>query len=349
MSSAPGAVTPTVVPFLSPQPSAQAPVSSGWPALVCPDDGASLRVGAEALSCPHGHVWTVQQGIPRMVPEPSNYADAFGLQWRTYRRTQLDSYTGVPLSRARARRCLGETLWAALHGAEAMQVLEAGCGAGRFTEVLLQTRARVTSVDLSTAVEANQENCAQDANHRVVQADVCRLPFAREQFDVVLCLGVVQHTPSPEETIQKLFDQVRPGGWLVLDHYTYNLSSLTKSASLVRRVLRRMPPAKALRWTERMVEVFLPLHRAVRRNRVAQALLSRISPVLSYYHVRDFPDELQRQWALLDTYDSLTDWYKHYRTRGQVRRALERTGATEIWCEYGGNGVEARCRRPTDS
>ncbi len=74
--------------------------------------------------------------------------------------------------------------------------------------------------------------------------------------------------------------------------------------------------------------------------------MSRVSPVLSYYHALPLDDELQRQWALLDTHDSLTDWYKHFRTRGQIRTTLERLGAREIWCEYGGNGVEARGRRP---
>ena len=93
-------------------------------------------------------------------------------------------------------------------------------------------------------------------------------------------------------------------------------------------------------------KIFFPLHRAVRKNRVAQALLSRVSPVLSYDHALPLPDELQRQWALLDTHDSLTDWHKHFRTKRQFRRVLESLGAVEIYCEYGGNGVDVRCRRP---
>jgi 2-polyprenyl-3-methyl-5-hydroxy-6-metoxy-1,4-benzoquinol methylase len=321
-----------------------------WPEIVCPNDGGLLVADSGMLACRHGHRWAVVNTIPRMIPAAKNYADAFGLQWNVYRRTQLDSYTGSTLSLTRARRCLGEELWATIgQSARPVEVLEAGCGAGRFTEVLLAAGARVTSVDLSGAVDANQENCPQDERHRILQADLLRLPFRPGQFDVVFCLGVIQHTPSPEETIGRLFEQVRPGGWLVIDHYAYNLSNLTKSAILFRRVLRRMPPAAALRWTERLVAVFLPLHRAFRRSRIAHALLSRVSPVLAYYHTSPLPDDLQRQWALLDTYDSLTDWYKHFRTKGQIRRALERVGAVEIVCEYGGNGVEARCRRPMSS
>jgi len=318
-----------------------------WPEVVCPEDGQPLASAQGEIVCPRGHHWRNHLGIPRMISQGNNYSDAFGLQWKTYRKTQLDSYTKTPLSLNRARRCLGEECWKMLHRSQRADVLEVGCGAGRFTEVLISAGALVTSVDLSSAVEANQENFPQGQRHRILQADVLRLPFAPGQYDVVFCLGVIQHTPNPEATIEKLYLQVKPGGWLVIDHYKYRLSHFTKSAALLRMILRRMPPEKALKWTERLVEIFLPLHRAVRKNRIAQALLSRVSPVLSYYHsLPVLNDDIQRQWSLLDTYDSLTDWYKHFRTKGQIRRALENLGAVEIWCEHGGNGVEARCRRP---
>ncbi|HKQ96888.1 MAG TPA: methyltransferase domain-containing protein [Candidatus Polarisedimenticolia bacterium] len=317
-----------------------------WPAFVCPEDHEPLQAGSEGLDCPRGHRYRIEHGIPRFAPGPARQVGAFGLQWNVYRRTQLDSYSGLALSRDRARRCLGEVTWAHLHSGSGAQVLEVGCGAGRFTEILLATGAAVTSIDLSAAVEANQENFPQDERHRVVQADLLRLPFALGQYDVVFCLGVIQHTPSPERTIEALYRQVKPGGWLVIDHYTLTLSYLTQTAPLFRMVLRRLPPEQAMHATDRLVAFFLPLHRAVRGSRVAHALLSRVSPVRTYFHALPLDDDKQREWALLDTHDALTDWYKRFRTRDQIRRLLERLGGTEIWAEPGGNGVEARCRRP---
>jgi 2-polyprenyl-3-methyl-5-hydroxy-6-metoxy-1,4-benzoquinol methylase len=316
-----------------------------FPDVICPMDGQPVVPGAAKLVCSRGHEWMTDDGIPRMLPAGRNYADAFGLQWKTFRKTQLDSYCGSDISRRRARRCIGPEAWAFLQYNPGSDVLEAGCGAGRFTEILLETRARVTSVDLSSAVEANQENFPQDDRHRVLQADVLNLPFAPRQYHMVFCLGVIQHTPNPEATIAALFEQVRPGGWLVIDHYTHQLSRYTKTSPLFRQVVRRMTPDEGMKWTERLVEFFFPLHRAVRRSRVGQALVSRVSPVLTYFHCYDLTEELHRQWALLDTHDALTDWYKHLRTKGQIRRALERLGGVEISSEYGGNGVEARCRR----
>jgi 2-polyprenyl-3-methyl-5-hydroxy-6-metoxy-1,4-benzoquinol methylase len=298
------------------------------------------------LTCPEGHRWRAESGILRMASLGHNYADAFGLQWKTYRKTQLDSHTRTTLSLDRARRCLGEDCWQRLHLGTSTNVLEVGCGAGRFTEILLATGARVTSVDMSSAVEANQENFGQDSQHRILQADVRHLPFAPGQFDIVFCLGVVQHTPNSEETIAKLYEQVKPGGWLVIDHYTYTLSESTKAAPLFRLVLCRVSPETGLRWSRRLVEVFLPLHQAVRHRRIAQALLSRLSPILTYYHALPLDDDLQREWSLLDTHDSLTDRYKRFRTTGQISRSLQTLGAEAIWSVRAGNGVEARCRRP---
>ena len=321
-------------------------VPMNWPELVCPFDHLPFESADDALRCPSGHEFPVRDGIARLLETDANYADAFGVQWNTYLKTQLDSYTGLPLSLDRARRCIGSECWERLNNGP-LHVLEVGCGAGRFTEVLCQTGSPVTSLDYSSAVEANQKNFPQDEKHRIVQGDVLALPFAGQQFDVVFCLGVIQHTPSPERTMAKLYEQVKPGGFLVIDHYKYQLSYFTKTSPLFRMVLKRLPAGKSMKYTEWLVKLFFPFHKAARHSHPMQMLVSRVSPVLSYYHVhKDLSDQLQYEWALLDTHDSLTDWYKHFRTVDQIRQTLEQLGGQEIHCQYGGNGVEARCRRP---
>lgn len=294
------------------------------------------------MSCKAAHQFPVVEGIPRFVPDKTD-ADHFGDPWKRYRRSQLDSNIGLSISRERLRRCLGERLWSILPG---LDVLEYGCGAGRFTEVLLDRGARVTSIDQSGAVEANVENFPLGPMHRVGQADIPTLPFARRQFDVVVCIGVIQRTPSPERTIERLYDQIRPGGWLVIDHAAYDFSWYAKSAPLFRAVLKRLPTRVSMRVTELLVDAALPIHKRVATSRL-HSLVCVVSPVLTQY--RTYPevnDEVQRQWALLDTHDSLTDDFKHFRTRGQIHRLLERMGLDHIWSAYGGNRVEARGRRP---
>lgn len=313
------------------------------PRWTCPQHRAALEETQELLRCPEGHTFERREGIPRVV-EGETYSDAFGLQWKRYRRTQLDSHTGTTLSRDRTRSVLGDELYAEFAG---LDVLKVGCGAGRFTEVLLAQGARVTSVDLSTAVDANQENFPQDAQHRIAQADVLQLPFGPRQFDVVFCLGVVQHTPSPEATIAALYEHVRPGGWLALDHYRHRLRWWISSAPAFRAVLKRLPADRGLRLTDALVSALFPVHCALGPAGLPGKVLRRISPVQTYYHAfPELSDELQREWSFLDTHDVLTDWYKHFRTPRQIAECLARLGLVDRQVREAGNGIEARGRRP---
>src|SRR5204862_6595676 len=107
--------------------------------------------------------------------------------------------------------------------------------------------------------------------------------------------------------------------------------------------------AASIPFPQRPINPSLPLHQLVANSHL-RSVVYRLSPVLTHY--RTYPalnDELQRQWALLDTHDSLTDYFKHFRTRAQIQRLLERLGLEKIWSAYGGNGVEARGRRPARS
>ncbi len=313
------------------------------PPWSCPDHGLELRKSSESLVCPAGHSFPLVDCIPRFVPAES-YADSFGAQWKRYRLTQLDSHSGTRISEERARRCVGDLLWNRLAG---LHVLESGCGAGRFTEVLLGQGAHVTSVDLSAAVDANAENFPQDESHRVAQADIRRLPFMPRQFDLVFCLGVVQHTPAPEETIAALYEHVRPGGILVFDHYSRGLAWRLGTAPLVRSYFRRLPAERALRASERLVDFLLPLHEKAGRLR---PLLRRLSPVLSYHDaLPQLAPEAQREWALLDTHDLLTDRYKHFRGPASLLRTVHQLGAVDVTAREAGNGVEVRAQRPPES
>jgi len=163
----------------------------------------------------------------------------------------------------------------------------------------------------------------------------------------VLCLGVLQHTPSPEQSLGALWRMLAPGGLLVVDHYTWTLSRVTKLGPLYRIVLKRLPPARARRITDVLVNAFFPLHWAVRRSRLLQTLLSRVSPCLAYCHI--YPEltrEQHEDWCRLDTFDELTDRYKRLRTAGRIRRTLTALGAAQVEATRRGNVVEATCRKP---
>jgi len=330
------------------------------PELRCLDHGAVMaadrgpRVEESGhLTCAQGCRIPVERGVPRFAATES-YAAGFGLQWLAHARTQLDSATGTRISRDRLSRCLG-----GLQAVAGRSVLEAGCGAGRFTEVLLQAGARVFASDISRAVEANYANLQGRPGYFVCQADLLRLPIDPGSFEVVVALGVLQHTPSPEAAVAALAAALRPGGLLVIDHYSpppgagraWHAAAALAPRSLLRHVFLRLPPRRAHAAAAALTRALLPLHRALwRRGPLADPLRRAwrgLSPVVGHYD--RLPSLSPRQledWAVLDTHDALTDRYKHLRTAEEVAAMLRAAGLVEVEVAYAGNGVEARGRKP---
>ncbi len=309
--------------------------------FVSPLSGKKLTPQNNELISETGEKFPVVNGIPRFVPQ-DNYASAFGLQWKNFAKTQLDSFNGTKISQERLERCLGFPI----EQLQGKNLLEVGSGAGRFTELFVKGGAHVHTVDLSVAVEVNKENIGQADNYKIAQASVYELPFAKQSFDVVICLGVIQHTPSSEKTIEALWQMVKPGGLLVIDHYIWRINYYFNPATYYRLVLKEMKPQTSKKIVDALVNFFFPLHWAFRNIAPLEWLLKRVSPLITF--MKPHP-ELSRQehfeWARLDTYDSLTDYYKHLRTPDQIKTELEKLGAKNIWINKGGNGVEARCKK----
>lgn len=137
-----------------------------------------------------------------------------------------------------------------------------------------------------------------------------------------------------------------PADGLAIGHYTHDVGWWTRPAPLVRQVLKRLPAAVAMRASERLVKLFLPFYKAALPSRAARLFVHYVSPITCYFtSIPELDDRLQYEWALLDTDDTLTGWYKHRRTLRQIQRTLASLGLEDVWCRYGGNGVEARGRR----
>ncbi len=308
---------------------------------------ASVPWPAGELTCASGCRFPVEGGIPRFT-QRDHYANAFGLQWRRYQKTQLDSYTGASISKTRLERCLGAPL-ASLAG---KTVLECGAGAGRFTEWLVDAAGTLVSLDLSSAVDANLKNCAGKRPYLLVQADMNRTPLPKKFFDVVFCLGVLQHTPSPEASIASLADHVKPDGLLVIDHYVTRPGFGSAGQYLtvgfpLREVLKRLDPETGLKATIAITAICDPIRKRTSRYPTLDLLASRVLPTACYYGVfPELPEHIVREWNELDTHDGLTDWYKHRRSPAQIERYLQSLGLRMELCARGGNGVEARARRP---
>jgi SAM-dependent methyltransferase len=244
--------------------------------------------------------------IPRFVPVDSFQA-SFGFQWNEFRRTQLDSHTGLPLSGERFRFSTG---WPTEH-LKGRRVLDVGCGAGRFAEVALSAGAELVALDYSSAVDACRQNLGPHPRLDVVQGDVYALPFKKGCFDFAYCLGVLQHTPDVRRAFLSLPDQLRPGGQLAVDVYPKLLLNLLWPKYWLRPLTKRLPQPTLFAWVKVMVRFLLPVSLWVGRIPVVGRKLRYAIPVVN--HEPDFPLSPQqvREWAILNTYDMLAPVHDH--------------------------------------
>jgi len=63
--------------------------------------------------------------------------------------------------------------------------------------------------------QANLDYVTTDLNSPLadVKADICKLPFENDAFDVILCNHVLEHIPDDTQAMKELFRVLRPGGW----------------------------------------------------------------------------------------------------------------------------------------
>lgn len=304
--------------------------------LRCPQTGQRLtleqpeyreeRIHSGWLVSENGeHRYAVRAFIPRFVPE-SNYADNFGMQWNKFRQTQLDSYSGHPIS---ANRFWTATGWRS-EDIAGQWVLDAGCGAGRFAEVALQAGAQVIALDYSSAVDACYANLKHHANLHVVQGDIYALPFPKGFFPYVYSLGVLQHTPDVERAFGALPPMVAEGGRLCVDFYQKSWKSLTLPKYWLRPMTKRMPKARLFAALESLVPKLLPPSRALGRIPVLGSGLKRLVPVANYVGVLPLSERQHLEWSLLDTFDWLSPEFDHPQTPATLKRWLEDAGLEQI-------------------
>jgi 2-polyprenyl-3-methyl-5-hydroxy-6-metoxy-1,4-benzoquinol methylase len=269
--------------------------------------------------------YPIRNGIPRFVEE-SSYADNFGMQWNTFRHTQLDSHSGHPVS---ADRFWSATGWTP-EELKGQWVLDGGCGAGRFAEVALQAGAKVVAIDLSNAVDATSASLGHHPNLHVVQANLYALPFAPASFPFIYSLGVLQHTPDVERAFRALPPLLAAGGRLCVDYYPKTWKSALLPKYFIRPVTKRIPKPTLFAALQRVIPMVLPLNRLLSAIPVVGITLKRAVPIVDYYGELPLSPQQHREWALLDTFDMLAPEYDNPQTMETAQRWMESEGLRDV-------------------
>src|SRR5688572_163481 len=203
----------------------------------CPRCRGELVASPAALTCSAcKRDFQIKDRIPRFV-EDDQYARSFSIEWKRHATTQFDSVNNRTASEDKLRRFFPFPL-ESLRG---KLVLDAGVGSGRLSEVLLKYGARVVGLDLSYAIETARDNLAAYPDCALAQADILSLPLKDAVFDVVMCIGVLHHTPDPKRAFMELARRVRPGGTFGVNLYAAYNRSFVMSTKFFRRIGRALP------------------------------------------------------------------------------------------------------------
>lgn len=198
--------------------------------LVCPASGNKLemkiykREGDEIIEgllvSSEGKQYPIDNGIPRFVSS-EDYTDKFGFEWNRHARIYFDHKDKyrVYSTYAQLKRKLGFSP----DNIKGKTVLDIGCGTGANGAAMVEWGARdVFCVDLSSAVEAAYANTKHLSNVHVIQADLFKLPFRYESFEILYSIGVLHHTPDTKKAFLSLVSFLKKNGsisiWVYADH-----------------------------------------------------------------------------------------------------------------------------------
>ena len=293
--------------------------------LACPSCAGALDEDGSRLLCGGcGASYPVRDGIPRFVDE--GYTSSFGLQWNRFRGEQLDSHNGTSISEA---RFFAETGWSPEWLAE-RQVVDIGCGAGRFLEVASRHARLAVGVDASSAVDAAAVGLGSHENVLLVQASVFALPFRAGVFDGCYCIGVLQHTPDPQRAALALARVVRPGGRVCVTAYERKPWTRLNGKYLLRPLTKRLPPSVLLRAIQALMPLLFAVSEVLFRIPAAGRVARFVLPVANYTGERRLSLRQRYRWAVLDTFDALSPDYDSPMTAPEVLDALRRGGVRDL-------------------
>jgi 2-polyprenyl-3-methyl-5-hydroxy-6-metoxy-1,4-benzoquinol methylase/uncharacterized protein YbaR (Trm112 family) len=314
--------------------------------------------------------YPVRRYVPRIVPG-SNYSESWGKLWRETGHLLRDSFTGIAFHEGVLHGSYSEDPgndgqspfgfgWP--RDLSGTRVLEVGTGTGNITEHLVKTGADVVSVDMSDAIDTLPEELLQRPNLNVVQADVTMPILVPGSFDRIWMFQVLQHTPSPPETLRLLRGLLKEGGEIDFTSY-----SGERFRAWYYPLTKRIPDRFAWRLISWVVPRLVPLkYRLMKGRRIpvltklALVLLEPVDPRNIYFQSREGAadryihgtvwkqtgdDDLLMKYVAINTFDRITPTYTNTATHETVERwLLDRAGYSraETW---GRGGVRARAVR----
>jgi 2-polyprenyl-3-methyl-5-hydroxy-6-metoxy-1,4-benzoquinol methylase len=94
------------------------------------------------------------------------------------------------------------------------KVLEVGCGLGFFSKKMYRKGALITGIDVGEKLVKITSKKIPGGKFLVGSA--LDIPFRKNEFDIILCTEVIEHTEDPKRAISELFRVTKQGGIIII-------------------------------------------------------------------------------------------------------------------------------------
>ena len=237
-------------------------------------------------------------------------------------------------------------------------VLDAGCGSGTALLQFADWPRSIAAVDISEAVYSCRQRFGARANITYARADLTRLPFAEEAFDVIWCAGVLHHTPDTFASLSALVRHLRRGGTIIFYVYVKKGPIREFADDHIRSQIADLPPAQAWRRMEALTKLARQLT-ALRAQLVVEDDVPEIGVAKGTYDLQRFVyyHLFKCFWNDALTFDDNVhvnfDWYHpryaHRHTPEEVRHWLDRLHLIADRFHVSPSGIAVVARRDLTS
>ena len=284
--------------------------------LACPDcrtpfttQSSGVDIVADgSLTCESGHQFAVVNGVPRFVThaldaDQQRTRESFGHEWTV----RYPEHGHTPEERQAERDIFLEYTRSVPSDFRGKLVLDAGCGNGRYARLVNDWGARVVAVDISSAVDAAQRNVGDRPGVDVVQADLFKLPFRPDTFDIVYSVGVLHHTPDARGAFAAIQPLVKPGGFFsIFVHGQGN-----RALHATNRALRRWTAKRSYATTWRFAQALSAVGKVLVAIPFAGPLLYLLGRQLVYFEPdrHNTFDHFSAGFTSFHRKDEIRGWY----------------------------------------
>lgn len=144
------------------------------------------------------------------------------------------------------------------------QCIDVGCGGGILSESLAQLGAKVTGIDMGeeplNVAKLHALESGLDIHYQQITAEQ-KAQLNTESFDVVTCMEMLEHVPSPESVINACAKLVKPGGYVFFSTLNKTIKSYLLAIVAAEKLLKLVPngthdhdkfikPSTLIQWAE---------------------------------------------------------------------------------------------------